>query len=159
TARRRVNESLAGRQADVEILRPRDDVANRPGRAAHRARDYLDLGTAAVLHGRDLAAGDLAVARLHHLVFGRQIRPELLAKLGSLFIALGHFLVNDAAARAHPLHVPRTDDATIAEAVAVLDLTAKDVGDGLHASMRVPGEALAVLVGVIRAEVVEQQKG
>jgi len=41
----------------------------------------------------------------------------------------------------------------------MLDIARQDIGDGLDAPMRVPGEALEILVGMVRAEVVEQQEG
>ena len=73
-------------------------------------------------------------------------------------VALGHLLVDDAAAGGHPLHVAGGDDAAVAQAVAVLDVAAQHVGDGLDAAVRMPGEALQVLVRLVRAEVVEQQE-
>jgi len=41
----------------------------------------------------------------------------------------------------------------------MLDIARQDIGDGLDAPMRVPGEALEILIGMVRAEVVEQQEG
>jgi hypothetical protein len=58
----------------------------------------------------------------------------------------------------HPLDVTRADDAAVAQAVAVLDVTVKDVGDGLDAPVGVPGEPRQVLLRPVRAEVVEQQE-
>ncbi len=111
-----------------------------------------------VRHLGDLGAGHAPVARVHHLVGGRQVGPELEAVHRALRVALGHLLVDDAAAGGHPLHVARGDDAAVAQAVAVLDVAAQDVGDGLDAAVGMPGEALEVVVGLVRAEVVEQQE-
>ncbi len=54
---------------------------------------------------------------------------------------------------------PGPDHAPVAQAVAVVDLAAQHVGDGLDAAVRVPGEPGEVLVGVVGAEVVQQQEG
>ena len=73
-------------------------------------------------------------------------------------VALRHLLVQDAAARRHPLHVAGAERAPVAEAVAVLDGARQHVGDGLDAAMRMPREAGEVVVGPVVAEVVEQQE-
>ena len=73
--------------------------------------------------------------------------------------ALGHLLVDDAAAGRHPLDVARADDALVAHAVAVLDRAAEHVGDRLDAAVGVPGEAGQVLGRIVLAEVVEHQEG
>ena len=78
--------------------------------------------------------------------------------MAPLGVALGHLLVDDAAAGGHPLHVARRDHAAVAEAVAVLDVAAQHVGDGLDPAVGMPGEALQVLLGLVGAEVVEQQE-
>jgi hypothetical protein len=76
----------------------------------------------------------------------------------SLRIALGHFLVHDAAARGHPLHVAGAKRAAIAEAVAVIDGAGQHVGNGLDAAMRMPREPGEVIIRTLVAEIVEQQK-
>ena len=76
----------------------------------------------------------------------------------ALRVALRHLLMHDAAAGRHPLHVAGAEHALIAEAVAVLDLAGQDVGDRLDAAMRMPGKAGLVLVGIVVAEIVEQQE-
>src|SRR5262245_5990221 len=63
----------------------------------------------------------LAVAWCHHLVARRQIRPKLKTPHLAFAIALGHLLMNNAAASGHPLHVAGANDAAIAEAVSMLD--------------------------------------
>ncbi len=74
-------------------------------------------------------------------------------------VALGHFLVNDAAAGGHPLDVARGDGSAVADAVGVVDRAGEDVGDGLDAAMRVPGESGEVVFGDVVAEVVEEEEG
>src|SRR5687767_14869272 len=66
--------------------------------------------------------------------------------------------MEDAAAGRHPLHVAGAHAAAIAQAVPVLDRAGEDVGDRLHAAMRVPRKPRDVVVGVVVAEIVEQEK-
>ncbi len=73
-------------------------------------------------------------------------------------VALGHFLVDDAAAGGHPLHVAGGDGAVVAHAVAVFDGSGQDVGDGLDAAMRMPGKSGEIILGNIVAEIVEEQE-
>ena len=73
-------------------------------------------------------------------------------------VALRHFLMQDAAARGHPLHVARAQRAAIAEAVAMLDGAGEHIGDGLDAAMRMPRKAGAVILRPVVAEIVEQQE-
>ncbi len=73
-------------------------------------------------------------------------------------VALGHLLVDDAAAGRHPLHVAGGDGAVVAHAVAVFDGAGENVGDGLDAAMRVPGKAVEVVLRDVVAEVVEQEE-
>ena len=40
----------------------------------------------------------------------------------------------------------------------MIDLAGQDIGDGLDAAMRMPGKAGLVLVGIVVAEIVEQQE-
>ena len=117
-------------------------------------------------HVRAVVVGDLGnfgglhflIARRGHLERGGQIGPELEAVHAAGGIALGHFLMNDAAAGGHPLHVAGGDGAAVAHAVAVLDGAGEDVGDGLDAAMRMPGEAGQVVLRDVVAEIVEQEE-
>ena len=74
-------------------------------------------------------------------------------------VALGHLLMDDAAARRHPLHVAGGDGAMVPHAVAMLDGAGEDVGDGLDAAVRMPREARQVILRNVVAEIVEQQEG
>src|SRR5205823_5919114 len=85
--------------------------------------------------------------------------PQLEAVHAASRIALRHFLMENAAPGGHPLHVPGTELAAIAQTVAVLDASGEHVGDGLDAAMRMPGKSRAVVVGIFVAEIVEQQEG
>ena len=73
-------------------------------------------------------------------------------------IALRHFLVNDAASGRHPLNVAGGDGSVVAHAVAMLDGSRENIGDGLDAAVGMPGEAGQVIVGDIVAKIVEEQK-
>ena len=76
----------------------------------------------------------------------------------ALRVALRHFLVHDAAAGGHPLHVAGTEIAAIAQAVAVLDIAGQHIGNGLDAAMRMPGKAGAIILRPVIAKIVEQQE-
>jgi hypothetical protein len=53
------------------------------------------------------------------------------------------------------LHVSRAETAAVAEAVAVLNRTGEDIGDGLDAAVRVPGKAGQIVVGTVVPKIVE----
>ena len=107
----------------------------------------------------DFGGFDFLVARGGHFERGGEVGPQLEAVHAAVGIALGHFLVDDAAAGGHPLDVAGGDGAAVAHAVAVLDGAGEDVGDGFDAAMRMPGEAGEVIVGNVVAEIVEQEEG
>ncbi len=76
----------------------------------------------------------------------------------ALRITLRHFLVHDAAARGHPLHVAGAERAAVAEAVAVFNGAVENISDGLDAAVRMPRETGEVIGGPVVAEIIEQQK-
>src|SRR5262249_21319733 len=84
--------------------------------------------------------------------------PELEAVHVPAGIAFRHFLMDDAAARGHPLDVAGAERALVAEAVAVLDCARQHVGDRLDASMRMPRKSREVVLRVVVAKVIEEQK-
>src|SRR2546422_5400986 len=102
---------------------------------------------------------DVLVARPGHLQGGGQIRPELEPVHASLRVAARHLLMEDPAARGHPLHVTGPKGSLVSEAVAVVDRPREDVGDGFDPAMGVPGEPREVVLGNLVAKVVEQEKG
>jgi hypothetical protein len=76
-----------------------------------------------------------------------------------MFTAPGHLLVNDAAAGGHPLHVTRTDQSGIPQAIAMVNGTFQHVGDGFDPPVRVHRKASnRTLDGIVKGEVVEQEK-
>ena len=76
----------------------------------------------------------------------------------ALRITLGHFLVKDAAAGGHPLHVAGGHLALVSKAVAVLDRAGEHVGDRLNPPVRMPRKSGEVIFRVVIAKIVQQQK-
>ena len=76
----------------------------------------------------------------------------------ALRIALGHLLVQNAAARRHPLHVAGGHLALVAQAVAVLDRTGQHIGDRLDPAMRMPGKSRQIIFRILVAEIIQQQE-
>src|SRR6185369_16785673 len=87
---------------------------------------------------RNLSGLYFLITRRSHLERRRKIGPELEAVHTSSGITLGHFLVDDAAAGGHPLHVTDGDGTAIAHTVTMLDRPGQNVRDGLNAAMRMP---------------------
>src|SRR5512140_672987 len=155
----RVGEAPPLRDGDIKVLWVRDDVADRTLLAVDPSADDLHLRAALRGDFRDLAALHVPVPRVHHLVGGGQVGPELESTHASLCISFGHLLVDDAASRSHPLDVARCDDTPVPHAVPVLHIPLENVGDRLDPAVRVPGESRKVFRGVVRAEIVEEQEG
>ena len=76
----------------------------------------------------------------------------------ALRVTLRHFLMHDAAARGHPLHVAGAERAAVAEAVAVFNRSIENIRNRLDAAVRVPRKAGEVIGRPVVAEIVEQQK-
>src|SRR6185295_4214868 len=74
-------------------------------------------------------------------------------------IAFRHLLVEDAAARRHPLDIAGGNDATVAHTVAMLDSAGEDIGDGFDAAMRMPRETVEIVFGNVVAKIVEEEEG
>ena len=68
-------------------------------------------------------------------------------------VALGHLLMDNAAAGGHPLHIASGNGAAVAHAVAVFDGTGEDIGDGLNAAMGMPRKAGKIILGHIVAKI------
>jgi hypothetical protein len=87
-----------------------------------------------------------------------KVGPELKTFHHAVVVSPGHFLVNDAAPRRHPLHVARRDDTFVSHAVAVLDIAFQDVGNRLDAAMGVPRKAFDVLIRIGIAKIIKKKK-
>ena len=90
---------------DVQILRVRRNSIDRPALAAKLAHDHLhdravifqDVGNVSALH--------VLIARGCHLQRTWQVGPKLKAVHLALGVSKGHFLMQDARPRRHPLHI------------------------------------------------------
>jgi len=67
-------------------------------------------------------------------------------------------LVNDPAACCHPLNVSGSDDAAIADTVAVLHRSSQNIGNRLNTAMRMPWKAGQIIGRNIVTEIVKQQE-
>src|SRR6185312_14720637 len=76
----------------------------------------------------------------------------------ALSVALGHLLMQNAAAGRHPLHISGSHLALVAETIAVLHRTREHVGDGLDAAMRMPGKTGEIVPGILVPEIIQQQE-
>src|SRR5208282_2235223 len=106
----------------------------------------------------DRTRRNVLIARVGHLQRRRQVCPELESVHTAVLITLRHFLMKNAAACRHPLHVARGHFALIAQAVAVLDGTRKHVGDRLNPPVWMPGKSLHVVFWTLIAEIIQQQE-
>jgi len=155
----RVGEGATGGQGNVEVFGVGADAGDRADGIADPAADDLDGGAGCHLNLGDFFWRDPSVAGRAHLFPGREIKPQLKAVHRPVCIALRHLLMDNAAARRHPLHVAAGDDAAVAQAVAVLDLAFQHIGDGLDAAVGMPGETLEVVGRGVGTKVVKKKEG
>ena len=102
--------------------------------------------------------GNVLVARVRHLERCGQVGPELEPMHPPLRITFWHFLVQNAAARGHPLDVSGGHAALVAQAVAVRYLPGQHICDGLDSTMRVPRKPGKIIRRIVVPEIVQQQK-
>src|SRR4051812_44381 len=117
--------------------------------------DYPRARPVVVGHLWNIGGEHVLITRRRHLQRRGKVRPQLKPVHAPVRIALRHLLVQDAAARGHPLHVASTEAAAVAEAVAVLDRSGEDIRDRLDAAVGMPRKAGLVVVGTFVAEIVE----
>src|SRR5579883_2768304 len=79
----RMGESLVWWKTYIEIFGTSDNIPHRPSHSAHRASNNFDGSAAGIGHFWDFAASYPAIAWVHHLIGGWQVRPELEAVHGS----------------------------------------------------------------------------
>src|SRR5438445_13773430 len=73
-------------------------------------------------------------------------------------ITLGHLLMDDASACRHPLDVAGVNGAMVSHAIAVLDFSREDIGDGFDATVGMPRETRQIILGNVVAEVVQKKE-
>ena len=149
---------LARRDRHIEVDRVGRDPVHGALRPPEAPADDANVGAVVVGDRGNLGRLHLLIAGRRHLQRRRQVRPQLEPVHPAGRVALGHLLVDDAAAGRHPLDVAGVDGAAVPHAVAVLDGPREDVRDRLDAAVGVPGEAGQVILGDVVAEVVEQQE-
>src|SRR4029077_16681130 len=139
---------------DIDVHRIGGDAVNGTALAPETAADQTDVRGVVVGDLRNVPLFYFLIAGRGHFLRGGKIGPQLKAVHAAGVIALGHFLVDDAAARGHPLVVTGGDGAAIADAIAVLDGSGENIGNGLDAPVRVPREASEIVFGDIVAKIV-----
>src|ERR1700682_3200334 len=73
-------------------------------------------------------------------------------------VSFRHLLMDDAAARRHPLNVAGRDGTACAHAIAVLNSPRQDIRDGFDPAMRVPREPSQIILGNVVAEIVQEKE-
>src|SRR3984893_3348683 len=73
-------------------------------------------------------------------------------------VSFRHLLMDDAAARRHPLNVAGRDGTAVAHAIAVLNSSRQDIRDGFDPAMRVPREPSQIILGNVVAEIVQEKE-
>src|SRR5438105_11275345 len=108
-----------GRNGHVQVHRVGRDLIDRTLLAPEASTHDADLGTVVVLHNRDFIRLDPLVPRRCHFERGRKVRPQLESMHAAGMIASRHLLMDDSAARRHPLYVAGSNAPAMAHAVAV----------------------------------------
>src|SRR5665647_2352435 len=126
------------RYRDIKHYRLDDNITHRPLHTGDLTGHHLDLY--AIFHGnfRYIGCFHLPVPGRHHLLAGWKVGPELETPHSARGALLGHFLMDDATAGRHPLHVPGADGTGIAHAVTMFDQSLQDISDRLDTSVRMP---------------------
>ena len=128
------------------------------GSVVRRARDHLDRSAAGQSHDRNLLGLNVAIARGLHLLFRRQVDPELKSAHAAFFL-LRHFRMNDAAAGGHPLHAAALEIARVTEMILMAKVPVEHVGHGLEAAVRMRRKPGDVVVRVVGRKRVQHQEG
>src|SRR5262245_7991059 len=144
---------------DVEIPGVGCNALDRSSPAPEIAAHDAHAGAVVIDDLGNLRGPNVLVARLGHLERGGQVGPELEAVHAAMCVAFRHFLVEDAAASCHPLHVASAKRTLVAKAVLVFHRAGKHIGDRLDAAMWVPGKSSTVVVRTIIAKIIQQQEG
>ena len=73
-------------------------------------------------------------------------------------VALGHLLVNNPAARRHPLDVARRNCPVVPHAVAVLHRSREHIGNRLDPAVRMPRKPRQIILRHVVAKIIQQQE-
>ena len=146
------------RHAHVDVNRVCRDAFDRPSLAPELPAHHAHLRQVVVGNLWNLGRFYFLVARCGHLQRRRQVRPQLEPVHATRLVPLWHLLVNDPAARSHPLHVACGNRPAIAHAVSVFYRTGKHVGNRLDAAMRMPGKPRQIVRRHVIAKIVQQQE-
>src|SRR5579872_1087422 len=149
---------FTGSDRHIDITRVRSNAFDWPFLAPELATDNAYSRTVIVCDFRDRAGRNVLVARVRHLERRRQVRPQLKTMHAAMLVALRHFLVKDAAAGGHPLHIPGSHLAFVSQAVPVLDRAGEHIGNGFNPPVWVPRKPRDIICRVLVPEIVEQQK-
>jgi hypothetical protein len=148
-----------GTKLKVQVKRRSSDLSHGALHTFHFTRDEADLDPILFVCG-NAGCAHFLIARFGHLEMGGKVDPQLKAVDRSLGTAARHFLMQDAATGGHPLHIAGTDQARVAEAVAVMCGAFQHICDGLDAAMGMHGEAAdRTLEGIVEGKMVEEQEG
>src|SRR5262245_35089962 len=120
--------------------------------------DEADMRTVVVRDLRNVGRSDFLIPWRRHFERSGKVRPELKAVHSACLITLRHFLMNDAAARRHPLNVPGANRTAVSKTVAVFDRAGEHVRDRFDTSVRMPGKAGQVVRRHVVAKVVEEEE-
>src|SRR5262245_53166235 len=94
-----------GRHGDIEIHWLGRNARNRAVLTQERSADDARLRSVIILDDRNLTRFVFLITWRGHLERSWKVRPQLKTVHAAGGIPLWHFLMNDPAARGHPLHV------------------------------------------------------
>src|SRR5437588_4165569 len=142
----------------VQVVRISCDAFDRTALAPKFAADDPHARPVIISDFGNLRRWNVLVAWVRHLERSWQVCPKLETVHASLRVALRHFLMQDAAARRHPLHVAGRHFALIAQAVTMLHRTGQHIRDGFDSSMRMPGKSGEVIFRILVPKIVQQKE-
>src|SRR5215469_8514771 len=149
---------LSWRYKHVKITRLSGNSFDRSFLTPELAADNAHASAVIVSNLGNRAGRNILVTGIGHLQRGGQVRPQLETVHAPKLVAFGNFLVQDATAGGHPLHISGSHFPLVAQAVAVFDGTGKHVGDRLDSAVRMPRESRPVVLGIVVSEIVQQKK-
>ena len=144
---------------NIQVNRFRGNPVYRPGLSPEIPADQAHLRAVIVGDQRNLFLLHFLIAGRSHFQRCGKIGPQLEPVHAARGVSFGHFLVNNASARGHPLHVAGGDRSFVAHAVAVLDFPGENIGNRLNPPVRMPGKPRRVVGWHIVAKIVQQQEG